>query len=373
MVPLEYCQQCRDAAQPASTPKTGEKALDIIRPFFLKPCGSCAELRTVLLSKMRRDYFYRMHLAKLSSNLPCTEKCPQHVGDRQVYKPKDMPFEAYEELTERSFKKFCRQSFDSVSAFEICVSNDMYCDGCSTKADDGFKDNKQIFLCGQCIGLRDAFIDRVYHEGVFVTRDMFTSRPQEVVSIEEILHSSEFGLDEFRERFIEPQLIECGIPAADVGPAIAFGLVGAAGAAASIASAVYARQALRSQNGGGDIERGRTLEAAVQAHEQHEHELTDLSQPTASRVNTGPQIYPSVGVGPEQSTSPPTSTFNANPTATSSGSTNRYHTNKGTINEAAATIQPGEPISTDLLITSGGPSVTVTVSSIPMFLYRRVK
>ena len=103
MVPLEYCQQCRDAAQAASISERWQR-------YYLKPCGSCAELRTVLLNKMRRDYFYRLHLTKISSNLPCTEKCPQHVGDRQVYKPKDMPFEAYEELTETSFKKFRRQS-----------------------------------------------------------------------------------------------------------------------------------------------------------------------------------------------------------------------------------------------------------------------
>ena len=229
----------------------------------------------------------------------------------------------------------------------------MYCDGCSTKADDGFEDNKQIFLCGQCIGLRDAFIDRIYHEDIFVAKSMF-DWPRKVVSFEEILHIAEFGLDEFQERFIERHVTLESALAADVGPAIAFGLVGAAGAAASIASAVYARQALRSQNGGGDIERGRTLEATVQAHEQHEHELTDLSRPTA-RVNTGPQIYPSVGVGLEQSTSPPTFTVNANPTATSLGSTSRYHFNRGTKNEAAATIQPGEPISTDLLITSEVP------------------
>jgi hypothetical protein len=295
-----------------------------------------------------------MHLARVSSNLPCAEKCPQHAGDRQVYKPEEMPFQAHWELTKMSLKKFHRQSFESVSAFEICVSNDMYCDGCSTKADDGFEDNKQIFLCGQCIGLRDAFIDRVYHEEIFVAKAII-NWPQDVVFVEEILHIAEFGPDEFRERFIEAKVVSFGLPAADVGPAIAFGLVGAAGTAASIASVVYARQALRRQNGGGDIERGETLEVAVQTHERYEHELTDLSRSTVSRVNSGPQIYPSVGVGPEQSPSPPTFTSNAYLTTTSSGSTSQFHINTGTKNEAAATVQPGEPISTGLLTTSGGP------------------
>jgi hypothetical protein len=369
MVPLEYCQQCRDAARAASISGIGEKVRDIYyQPqwrLVLKPCRSCVELRTVFLNKIERDYLHRMHLARVSSNLPCMEKCPQHVGDRQVFKPEDMPFEAYWELTKTSLKKFHRQSFESVSAFEICVSNDMYCNGCCTKADDGFEDNKQIFLCGQCIGLRDAFIDRVYHGKIFVPRNLI-DWPKEVAFVEEILHIAEFGPDEFRERFVEGKFVSWGLPAADVGPAIAFGLVGAAGAVASIASAVYARQALRAQNGGGDIERGRTLEVAVQAHERHEHELTDLSRPTVSGVNTGPQIHPSVGVGPEQSTSPPTFTFNANPTATSSGSTSRYHINRVTKNEAAATIQPGGPVSRGLLLTSGGPPIPVTVSPVPI-------
>jgi hypothetical protein len=289
------------------------------------------------------------------------EKCPQHVGDRQVYKPEDMPEEAYWELTETFLKKFHRQSFESVSAFEICVSNDMYCDDCCTKADDGFEDNKQIFLCGQCIGLRDVFVDRVYQEDV--PRDW----TQEVLLIEEILHIAEFGPDKFRERFIESKAELCSASPADVGPAIAFGLVGAAGAVASIASAVYARQALRGQNGGGDVERGQTLEVAVQAHERHEHELTDLSPPTVSGVNIGPQIYPSVEVGPEQFPSPPTSSFTANPTATSSGSTSRFHIDTGTKNEAAATIQPDESILAALLKTSGGPQIHATVSPIPIF------
>ena len=372
MVPLEYCQQCRDAAQAASISGTGEKVRDIFsKPqwrLVLKPCGSCVEHRTIFLNKMRRDYLHRMHLARVSSNLSCPEKCPQHVGDRPSSKPEDMPFEAHWELTKTSLKKFHRQSFESVSAFEICVSNDMYCNGCSTKADDGFEDNKQIFLCGQCIGVRDAFIDRVYYEEFFVVRDM-VNWPLEVVFVEEILHLAEFGPDDFRERFIEKKFVSFGLPAADVGPAIAFGLVGAAGAAASIASAVYARQALRRQNGGGDIERGRTLEVAVQAHERQEHELTDLSRPTASRVDTAPQIYPSVGVGPEQSTSPPTSTSNDNSTATSLGSTSRYHKryhiNRGTKNEAGTTIQPGEPILTGHMLTNGG-LVPVTLSPMPI-------
>ena len=209
MVPLEYCQQCRDAAQAASISGTGEKVRDIFSQpqwrLVLKPCGSCVELRTAFLNKIHRDYLHRMHLARVSSNLPCTKKCPQHVGDRQVFKPEDIPSEAYWELTETSLKKFHRQSFESVSAFEICVSNDMYCDGCSTKADDGFEDNKQIFLCGQCIGVRDAFIDRTYYEEFFVVTDMI-NWPLEVVFVEEILRIAEFGPDDFRERFIEKNL-----------------------------------------------------------------------------------------------------------------------------------------------------------------------
>ena len=158
--------------------------------------------------------------------------------------------EAWWELSETFLKKFHRQSFQSVSALEICTSNVEYCDSCSTKADDGLEDNIQITPCERCLEVRDAYIDRVYHEVVFTARDIF-EWPQDVVFIEEILHIEEFGPDSYRERFIEAKYVKWGVPAANVAPAIAFVLVGSA---ATIASAVYARRALRMQNRRWDIE-----------------------------------------------------------------------------------------------------------------------
>ena len=61
MAPLEYCQQCRGAAQDIFISGIGDVRRDIFstpqQRFVLKQCGTCMELRTAFLNKLQRDYF----------------------------------------------------------------------------------------------------------------------------------------------------------------------------------------------------------------------------------------------------------------------------------------------------------------------------
>jgi hypothetical protein len=336
MVPLEYCQQCRGAAQEISISGIGDMRRDIFstpkQRFVLKPCGTCMELRTAFLNKLEKDHRHRLHLARVSSALGCY-RCPEHPSDYQFIRlTEGTPIKTWWEMSKTSLKTFHRQSFQSVSALEICTSNVEYCDSCSIKADDGFDDNIQITLCERCLEVRDAYIDRVYHEVVFMAAGLL-QWPQDVVFVEEILHIEEFGPDSYRERFLEKTFVSFGLPANNVAPAIAFGLVGAAGTAAGIASAVYARRALRMQNmqnRGGDIERGQALRM-------------DLRAP--SGVNSDPQeVQP-----PGQSKS----IFNACLMTISLRS--------GQSHDGPITVQPRNPQSID---RETRPHIDATVSSI---------
>jgi hypothetical protein len=219
--------------------------------LVIEPCKSCAERRKEALDELQRDMAYRGHLCRRLLGLRCDEynQCQEHEPDYEYWKPTpDFSFAGYAKLVREFFTRLRRETMRSISAVEILGATAVqYCETCYWLAIDGFEENVQIYLCNDCLQGRQNYIDRVYADEQYNENELTV--PLRVVFVEEVLETEPVAPDDYYDKYLTKHFVKLGVDA----ETIAFGVIGSAGAIASIASAVIA---IRETMGRGRYVRG---------------------------------------------------------------------------------------------------------------------
>jgi len=260
---FRYCERCcveaRQAAFGDVTDPANVSARDHflgigIRPSYyssrisIRPCASCLGHRNAFLLWIYGDRDYRHHLAQAYVK-------PIHFELRNSPKhPHGYRYSRFpqEESLKAALKKFDRLNHRSVSALEVLApvvlaAGPEYCDTCYWKANDSFEANSQVFLCDECVQRRETFVNSTFSSRVDFRNDPF-DRPRDTLSVDEILFTGELGPDDFYHEFLKIEFFTNGSDPGTLTIGVIGTVVGVAGAAASIASAVYTRRALRQRN-----------------------------------------------------------------------------------------------------------------------------
>jgi hypothetical protein len=229
--------------------------------------------------------------------------CPEHTSGVRLLEAFGGIFHGgYGQLVWEAFEKLHRDTMRSVSAIEVLFSTAVhYCDSCYWIANDGFEENRQVFLCETCLAARQTYVDRIYHGGHYC-------EPPEVVFVQE-------GLLPYPVNTVNPDEFENtvegvkGVPCAAVDPVtIVFGVVGSAGAIASMASAVIAaRQTgrLPQQRDGNNANNLGDVELRPQNNVGNATAGTVIEE--NPRVSNGQEIRPSGLIEPPSPTMAPQS------------------------------------------------------------------
>ncbi|KAF8538582.1 hypothetical protein BDD12DRAFT_910701 [Trichophaea hybrida] len=259
---FRYCERCcvearqaafGDVTDPANVSPCDVLGIRIRLSYYtsrisIRPCASCLGHRNAFLLWIYGDRDYRHHLAQAYVQPIHFElrNSPRHPhGYRYSRFPQ-------EESLKAALKKFRRLNHRSVSALEVLApvvlaTGPEYCDTCYWKANDGFEANSQVFLCDECVQRRETFVNRTFSSLVDIHGDPF-DQPRDTLSVDEILFTGELGSDAFYDAFLKIEILMDGNDPGTLTIGVIGTVVGVTGAAASIASAVYTRRALRQQN-----------------------------------------------------------------------------------------------------------------------------
>jgi hypothetical protein len=301
---FDYCRQCGAAAESIYLSGNGERVITKFSEretggrLVIRPCTNCAERRRSALDKLERDKSYRAHLARRLAGLECDKwnRCPEHPEGYVYWKPSPgFSMSGYAKLVREAFVRLRRVTMRSISAVEILFTREIlrstdveYCDNCYWKAIEGFEDNRQVFLCRCCLENRQTYIDRVHQQAVYHEDDGAFLVPLQFVFVDEVLETEVVTPDDFKKKYLEKEHVKFGVEA----ETIAFGVIGSAGAIASIASAVIAareimRRTSRERAENGEIELGRPNAAGPVVQESNRAGTEEIEQPISQAQAPG--------------------------------------------------------------------------------------
>ena len=132
-------------------------------------CNECTGKRQTWLTMLMRDRNYRGHLARCVLRMPCDKRCPEKPRQHASYiDPEgDGAIQQYERTVLPVFDQLKRQDFESISAFELLVTQNelngfKYCSQCVAATTNFPQQNESIRLCSACHAKRSHHISQFY-------------------------------------------------------------------------------------------------------------------------------------------------------------------------------------------------------------------